>query len=314
MNDTAKEDNIEYVPVEEPIKELGEEQTSQDDDQRISDRTGDEDSELESASTEVERQEIRERRKKEKLERKARRDQAIARDKLELEFLRKRNDDLERRFTVLETRTVHQDVVNVETAIKQTREQIKLADEVIAKAISAGNGDDVVKASSIKEEALEKLRALAGQKAQLVQRPQEIQQQPQIDDEVLSHAKKFIGDNDWYNPKGGDEASDIVIRIDRAIAQEGLDPRSEEYWEELNKRVKMRLPEKFSNSKERPVRESKGGPQIGGRSDSGPVSGRHEVYISPDRKKALMEAGVWDDPVLRNKYIKRYVEYDKGNK
>ena len=39
-----------------------------------------------------------------------------------------------------------------------------------------------------------------------------------------------------------------------------------------------------------------------------------EVYISPERKEALIEAGVWDDPVLRAKYVKRYSEYDRLNK
>ena len=31
-------------------------------------------------------------------------------------------------------------------------------------------------------------------------------------------------------------------------------------------------------------------------------------------KQALIEAGVWDDSVLRAKYIKRYAEYDKNNR
>ena len=38
---------------------------------------------------------------------------------------------------------------------------------------------------------------------------------------------------------------------------------------------------------------------------------KNEVYISPDRKEAMIEAGVWDDPVLRNKYLKSYSDYDK---
>ena len=45
-----------------------------------------------------------------------------------------------------------------------------------------------------------------------------------------------------------------------------------------------------------------------------PTSTRKEVYISPERKQALIEAGVWDDPVLRQKYVKRYAEYDRQNK
>jgi hypothetical protein len=28
----------------------------------------------------------------------------------------------------------------------------------------------------------------------------------------------------------------------------------------------------------------------------------------------LIEAGVWDDPVLRNKYVQRYAEYDRQNR
>jgi hypothetical protein len=35
------------------------------------------------------------------------------------------------------------------------------------------------------------------------------------------------------------------------------------------------------------------------------------VYISPERKEAMIEAGVWEDPVLRNKYLKSYATYDK---
>jgi hypothetical protein len=38
------------------------------------------------------------------------------------------------------------------------------------------------------------------------------------------------------------------------------------------------------------------------------------VYISPERKDAMQEAGVWDDPVLRNKYLKAYSDYDREQK
>jgi len=34
------------------------------------------------------------------------------------------------------------------------------------------------------------------------------------------------------------------------------------------------------------------------------------VYVSPSRKRAMVEAGVWDDPALRTKYLKAYQDYD----
>ena len=62
--------------------------------------------EVETASDENdEREGIRERRRKEKVDRKQRRDTAIKRDKVELNFLRKRNEDLERRVSVQEKKS-----------------------------------------------------------------------------------------------------------------------------------------------------------------------------------------------------------------
>ncbi len=37
---------------------------------------------------------------------------------------------------------------------------------------------------------------------------------------------------------------------------------------------------------------------------------KHDVYVSPERKQAMIEAGVWDDPTLRAKYLKAYQQYD----
>lgn len=37
------------------------------------------------------------------------------------------------------------------------------------------------------------------------------------------------------------------------------------------------------------------------------------MYISPERKQAMIDANVWDDAKLREKYIRKYMEYDKAN-
>jgi hypothetical protein len=69
------------------------------------------------------------------------------------------------------------------------------------------------------------------------------------------------------------------------------------------------LPEKF-----KPARKPTGGPAVGSGREHAPTSTRKEIYISPERKAALQEAGVWDDPVLRQRYVKKYAEYDRANK
>jgi hypothetical protein len=262
-----------------------------------------------------EREAIRERRRKEKLERKERKTQAISRDKLELDFLRKRNDDLERRVSVQEVRAHQTDLGAYDAYINQAAQEADMAERVIAKAVERGNGEDVAQAMRYRDQAITKVQQLQYQK-QLAAQQRPVAQPNQMDDLTMHYAKEFIADNPWYDAQGRDEDSAIVIAVDQALAKDGLNPQTEEYWDELRKRVARRLPEKFGK-RQRAAKEERtprGGPSVGSGREHAPTSTRKEMYVSPERKAALMEAGVWDDAVLRNKYLKRYAEYDRNNK
>jgi hypothetical protein len=198
-----------------------------------------------------------------------------------------------------------------------------MADRVIAKAVAAGNGDDVTQAMKYRDQALARIQQLNYQKQQFASQPPQ-QQQQQPDDATMRYAQDFIKDNPWYDAQGRDEDSAIVIAIDQALAKAGYDPRTPDYWDELRKRAARRLPERFAKEepapsrraedKPEPKREPRGGPAVGSGREHAPTSTRKEIYISPERKQALIEAGVWDDPVLRSRYVKRYAEYDRNNK
>lgn len=313
MAETMKEQDApeeEIVIVEDADKLEGRESDEGESDytdERVSQSNEDDD---DAGSNDAEREAIRARRRQEKQDRKVRREEAIKRDKLELDFLRKRNDDLERRVSAQEQRSYNSDLHNLDAAMGQAIKEAEMAEKVIAKAVEAGNGADVTQAMRYRDQALARINHLNGQKQAAQQRPP---QQPQIDERTMHHAKEFMRDNSWYDPQGRDEDSAIVLAIDQSLSKDGYDPRSEEYWEELRNRAAKRLPEKFGKS-QKEQRSPRGGPAVGSGREHAPVSTRKEVYISPERKQALIEAGVWDDPVLRSKYVKRYAEYDKNNR
>jgi len=301
MADVIREDddNDDEIEIVEDINELSDEaydeQIARDDDDDV----------------DSEREAIRERRRKEKLERKERKTQAISRDKLELDFLRKRNDDLERRVSVQEVRAHQTDLGAYDAYINQAAQEANMAERVIAKAVERGNGEDVAQAMRYRDQAIAKVQQLQFQKQQAAQqRP--VAQPNQLDDLTMHYAKEFINDNPWYDAQGRDEDSSIVIAIDQTLAKDGFNPQTSEYWDELRKRAARRLPEKFG--KKQSERTARGGPSVGSGREHAPTSTRKEMYVSPERKAALMEAGVWDDAVLRNKYLKRYAEYDRNNK
>ena len=295
-----KDENLEpeeeFVVVEDPEGEDPEGEDPEGEDPEGEDPEGEE------------REAIRERRRQEKKDRKERRDQAIKRDKLELDFLRKRNDDLERRVDAQEQRAHRGDLNVYDQQIANAKREAEMAERVIAKAVAAGNGEDVAQAMRYRDQAVQKAQQLGYQKLQFQQAQPQPKRQNKIDDMIMHHAKAFIEEHPWYDAGGQDEDSAIVLAIDQSLSREGLDPRGEEYWEQLRLRAAKRLPEKFKK------REARKGPQVGSGREHAPTSTRKEIYISPERKQALIDAGVWDDPQLRQKYVKQYAKYDREHK
>ena len=307
MSNVMKENDEDKKPLAEEfvIVEEDPDDDPDDGDERVAQGSGDD--------NESEREAIRERRRQEKQERKDRRGKAISRDKLELDFLRKRNDDLERRFTVHEQRFQQIDMGQIDARINKAKNDAELAERVIAKAVDSGNGTDVTQAMRYRDQAMMTMNQLLAAK-QETNRPQP--NMPKVDDLTMHYAKEFIQDNPWYDAQGRDESSAIVLAIDQSLAKEGLNPQTEEYWDELRSRAARRLPEKFGNSKssQRSDRQPRGGPAVGSGREHAPATTRNEVYINPERKQALIDAGVWDDPTLRMRYVKKYAEYDRNNK
>lgn len=301
-------DNEELVIVDEPV-------ASEDDDQDDAPIARAEDD----IGTDDEREAIRERRRQEKIERKQRRDEAIKRDKLEMDFLRKRNDDLERRLSAQEQRAQQTDLRGLDAEIARAQQEAEMAERVIAKAVAAGNGEDVTQAMRYRDAAQQRAQQLHYQKQQYAQAIHQQSQQPVgIDALTMGHAQQFLSEHSWYDPQGRDEDSAIVLAIDQTLVRDGFSPQSAEYWSELRKRAARRLPDRFkaapAERDSREPREARGGPAVGSGREHAPANTRREVYISPERKQALIDAGVWDDPVLRAKYVKRYAEYDRQNR
>lgn len=291
----------ELVVVEELLEDDGEDD---DDDKPLK---------SEDDGVDDEREAIRERRRKEKHARKDRRDTAIKRDKTELDFLRSRNDDLERRVSVQEKRSQQVELSTIDQQIIAANKEAQMADRVIAKAVENNNGEDVAKAMKYRDQAIMKAQQLAAYKQQ-ASRPAP---PPAVDERTMYYAKQFMDENPWYDSQGRDEDSAVVMAIDQALAKDGYNPQTEEYWDELRLRAARRMPDRFDDDDipiaKKPVRRARGGPIVGSGKEHAPSSTRKEIYINPERKAALVDAGVWDDPVLRMKYVKRYAAYDKEN-
>jgi hypothetical protein len=308
----GKPQEVEFVPVESKQDDDHDEDDDHPEDSRLSEDNED-------------REELRRKRREEKADRAARRKQAIERDKTELNFLRQRNESLEKRMFQVEKSVVGNTISGIDARIADTVAEVKAAERIMAQAIEAGNGEDAAKAMRIRDQAMQKVQQLQIHKHQQNQVAQELHQQAQApapqpgpDPEVASFAQEWVAKNSWYDPNAKDEASKIVLAIDQSLVESGYNPKTEAYWRELDKRVAKRLPDikgggNYDDSQDDDRRGQRRGPPVGSSRDQAPQSSRREVYISPERKQAMTDAGVWDDPVLRQRYLKQYAKWDREN-
>ena len=229
----------------------------------------------------------------------------------ELEMLRNQNAELARRVAAIEGHTVQTNVNTLEQRLAQAQYEVQQAEHIIAKATEAGNGEDVVAAMRIRDQAIAQAQQLANAKQQFEQ----VRNQPApANPAVAGYAKQWMDANPWYDPRGGDRDSALTKAIDNELAREGYNPASREYWEELTARVADAIggddaPAATTAAASKPKRKA---PPTGNTREHAPVSTKKEVYVTPERKAAMIEAGIWDDPVARNRMLKAYQAYDKN--
>jgi len=281
-------------PVQDPVQDDDDEDNEDEGDARLAESDDDHEDEVSNQS------------RKRRLKRREVQKRAKENAQRELDMLRHTNAELMRRVSAIEGHTLQTNEQGIDQRLQQTLSEIRQAESIMARATEAGNGDDVVAAMRIRDEAMSRAQQLQYNKQQVAQ-VREQASQPQADPRVVNYAQEWMQANEWYNPRGGDDDSAVVNAIDASMTAQGYDPTSRSYWEELTRRVAARVADDGGSAA--PRRKA---PPQGGTREHAPTSTRKEIYVTPERKAAMIEAGVWDDPAARTRMLKAYQAYDKN--
>ena len=263
--------------------------------------------------TDAEREKIREARREERrLKKQLHREKAKESSSL-INALKKQNSELAGRLAAVERKTSGAELARVDKAIEDAGVQVEYAKMKLSEAVSQNDGQGVTRAQDLWYEAKRKLESLENVKQnatrQMTQPQQSNVQAP--DPLVRKMASEWMEDNPWYDPKGGNEESEIAQIIDKKLTSEGYDPTSEDYWDELSDRMARYLPKQGQTHK--PMQKPRSVMTSSGRETTATTKS-NEFRISPDRVAAMKESGAWDNPELKMKMIKRYAEYDRQQK
>lgn len=217
---------------------------------------------------------------------------------------------LQEQVGLIQNRVSSSEIAQLEAEIVRTKRAEQHFENVMAQAITQQDGQTAAEASRRKAQAAERANQLQAVRERIAQGAQAVQP---LDVAVHRQATDWTERNKWFKPGSSDTDSQVATAIDRAVAQEGFDPRTPAYWQELDRRLARYLPHRVkAGSMPVTPREKPKSPVAGSGREAAPASGSKGFVLSPDRVKALKEAGSWDDPKLRSDAIRRFREYDKS--
>ena len=174
--------------------------------------------------------------------------------------------------------------------------QTETAKRMYKEAYEAGDSDKMVQAQEMlsaiavdrQRYGTAKARAEQQRKAvprQVQPQQQQVQQKPPP---VDPRAKEWAGKNEWF---GSDKImTTAAFTLHNILTnEEGFDPKSEEYYSEIDKRIRKEFPQKFQTSKKT------GGTQVASAGNSASRSnktGRRSVKLSPSQVAIAKKLGV----------------------
>ena len=235
-----------------------------------------------------------------------------------LQQLQRENEEFRRRLSDVEREGKNQQIHRVDRAIDDAQTKLDWAKMKVAEAAQNQDGNGLVEAQTIWQAAQDEIRQLKQLRNQADRELKQPAQQRQ-DPQVARQAQQWIQRNPWYDANLGDSDSKIAKRVDEIMANQGWNPADSDYWEEFDSRLQKELPHRYNSDNDddsRSVRRPRNVVGSSGREASAAYGGsnRTQFVLSPDRVKAMKDAGAWDNPVRKAKMIKNFIAYDRQNR
>jgi hypothetical protein len=232
---------------------------------------------------------------------------------VKLTLLERQNQQLLERLSVLERKSHGSDLARLDKAIEDQDARILFAKQKISEATRTGNGELLTSAQEMWFEARRQAEALANLKKRAVA-PQAQRTIQAPDPQLQRHASNWMANNPWYDPNGKDPDSRRALNEDAILAEEGYDPKTAEYWEELDRRLQRVVPHRYTeDANERPRSRPRSAVTGSGREFASNNGRGNSFTLSPEQVRAMKDAGMWDDAEKRAKMIRRYALEARNN-
>jgi hypothetical protein len=136
--------------------------------------------------------------------------------------------------------------VLLDQAKRATNAELEQAKSRYKQAYESGDSDAVLEAQDALTSAKIKADRLSNFKLPPVQQQEQVVQQQQYTPAQSADDKavRWQQDNSWFG--SDDEMTSFALGLHQKLVKQGVDPRSDEYYEKINSRMRALFPEEFS--------------------------------------------------------------------
>ena len=188
--------------------------------------------------------------------------------------------------------------LSLDASEKQLTDKLELARSAYMEAFEEGDKERVLKAQEMLNEAQNDLKAVSSAKIEYEEQPEvapvqyQPQYQPQVQPQNDPMAEEWAAKNSWFGQDNVKTAA--ALAIDAELKGEGYDPRDEEFYQEIDNRLKKAFSPSVGETEER-VQESSSTPAqvVSGSSRLSPSSS-NKVKLS---KEDVRLAQKWNIPL-----------------
>ena len=235
-----------------------------------------------------------------------------------LQQLQRENEEFKRRLSSVERESKENRVSRIDKHLEDQKVRLEYAKMKLSEAVQAGDGDAMVQAQTMWNEA----QAAVGEFSRAKQAAEREatgsgESAPRVDPAVQRNAADWMRRNSWYRPDTSDRDSQIAKKLDELLVTEGMNPSDPDYWDELDNRLQKALPHRYNDTSDgnSAVRKPRNVVGSSGREASAAFGGnnRTQFVLSPERVKAMKEVGAWDNPVRKKAMIENFIKYDRAN-
>ena len=227
----------------------------------------------------------------------------------------KQNEKLKNSYSTKETEFNKVSKLNLDATEKQLKDKLDLARNAYADAFEAQDKEKLLKAQEALNEAQTDLKNVAITKSKFTEQPEQKEQvqQEQAQQPVRPdpRALDWQANNEWFGKDNIMTAS--ALAIDAELKSEGYNPTDEDFYDEIDKRMRAAFPSKFTEKEESATTERNDGSS----SPSQVVAGGSRSSPNPKKVKLSQEdvrlANKWGIPLEQYAAEKMKVTKSEGD-